>query len=577
MVTATAVHPWKLVGPWYRWSAGDGAVYAGVPEYGRAARPVFQKYADSDFVNAFLADPQHSLRFDDGVPGGSPGEDVGAESGLRKLFLPTHHRFYLVVCELHCDQLGFPRVNRDEVCEAGFVVRRRHTRIETAAAATQVDGWLKSLGAKRRELARVQRREESAATRLERLAARGTISDPDSFFSPAVKQEYAAHKADLEGEIETLVAQLAAAEAKGDVVIEIQGWFGGAHKGYGDWIGVDEDAGDRSEEIFPLYPLVPAPSDPSSPGHHGTIWFGAVPTGSADLDSDGSARFDDRHVYQVECFVRRHRHPCPRKRIRNDCHGELVWSDPTEPYRLAGHFDVDGTNHKPVMVQLPDLADLKDRAALGGGVGMIAPPASTLDYAMPEGDVVPDAGNASGPGGKGVEICFFAIPLITIVAMFLLKIVLPIVVFLFNLWFLLKLKFCIPPSLEIGGGVSADLDVEMAKIELAAELDVSVDLGIDVDVIMDAFESPSIQAQIRPDLLAGMKADLPLDRDDLTREQLERITSFLVDQSTDFSGSIPDDLKNGFAKPPDPNSYPKAALASDAAGLAFYEKEEWPW
>lgn len=52
----------------------------------------------------------------------------------------------------------------------------------------------------------------------------------------------------------------------------------------------------------------------------------------------------------------------------------------------------------------------------------------------------------------GPAICFFSIPLITIIASFVLNLFLPIVVLLFNLWFLLALRFCIPPSFSIAGG-----------------------------------------------------------------------------------------------------------------------------
>ena len=46
------------------------------------------------------------------------------EPRTRKIFLPTHSRFYLIVFELHCDRPGFPSVRRECVAQAGFVVRR---------------------------------------------------------------------------------------------------------------------------------------------------------------------------------------------------------------------------------------------------------------------------------------------------------------------------------------------------------------------------------------------------------------------------------------------------------------------
>jgi hypothetical protein len=84
-------------------------------------------------------------------------------------------------------------------------------------------------------------------------------------------------------------------------------------------------------------------------------------------------------------------------------------------------------------------------------------------------------GKPTGGGLGGFQICFFSIPLITIVAMFLLKLFLPIVVFLFGLFFLLQLKFCIPPSLSATGGLSLKLDALMPKLELDASIDVDVE------------------------------------------------------------------------------------------------------
>ena len=130
-----SVHPWMLVGPWYRWDE------PGVKASGRGSRPAIEKYVTADFVSRFLAEPQRSVKFQDKdwvhevVASSSAFSLTGkeyrkAEPECRKLFLDTHSRFYLVVVELHCDAAGFPSVDRDEVCEAGFVVRRRKPHIE---------------------------------------------------------------------------------------------------------------------------------------------------------------------------------------------------------------------------------------------------------------------------------------------------------------------------------------------------------------------------------------------------------------------------------------------------------------
>jgi len=106
---------------------------------------------------------------------------------------------------------------------------------------------------------------------------------------------------------------------------------------------------------------------------------------------------------------------------------------------------------------MPDLAQLHaDAVRLSpggtGGVRFSSPPQSALNFTSD--------GTKATPAGQpaGTQICSFAIPLITIVAYFVLKLFLPIVVFVFQLWFLLALRFCIPPSVTIDAGLAAKLD-----------------------------------------------------------------------------------------------------------------------
>ena len=125
-------HPWKLTGPWYRGESIGGV--AG----GRHSAPIFQKYAASDFANRIVDEPQRSLKFvsEDFANRLTYDPNHVITRALRqqnpehlKLFLDLHSRFYIVVCSLHCDVAGFPMVKRDQVCEAGFVVRRRFLQV----------------------------------------------------------------------------------------------------------------------------------------------------------------------------------------------------------------------------------------------------------------------------------------------------------------------------------------------------------------------------------------------------------------------------------------------------------------
>ena len=97
-----------IVGPSYSLKPGQPA---------RQSVPHIQKYDSSNLVNDFLKNPTNSRAFNDEdqihalVPRGrfwSYFDHDYVATDSRKLFLDTHKRFYLVVCEVHCDALGFP-------------------------------------------------------------------------------------------------------------------------------------------------------------------------------------------------------------------------------------------------------------------------------------------------------------------------------------------------------------------------------------------------------------------------------------------------------------------------------------
>jgi hypothetical protein len=465
-------HPWMLVGPWYRWPS------PGAPASGRSSVPIIQKYDTSDLVNEFLKNPQHSLQFleqEDRVFEVTPrvpplpllngrrqslSDNVLSNTGIRKLFLDTHKRFYLVVCELHCDMPGFPAVDRNEVCEAGFVIRRRAVQIPQAAE--------KSL--------------RSA------LRNRATVA-----------------------EIQTLAV-------RAGLVSELQGWIPSAFDRIGSWQKVTDEkpAVNITETIHPLYPLIPDPRLAKHAGKGRTIYFGSIPTAAADSDPLGNARFDDHNLYEIRSYVRRHKLPCPKLITRNDCHGPLTWSPPAESFQIASHFDLAGTSNRPVTIQLPDLPALQAQVAADpsigrkGAVKMVAPKASNLEAS----GKIPDLSPA--PGSPGASICFFCIPLITIVASFVLRLFLPMVVFVFQLSWMLALKLCIPPSFSLSAGVAAKLAANAnADLDVGFAADVKADfaanLGTDAANSLDAQFSAGVQANLEVAAAVDLSADLPPD------------------------------------------------------------------
>lgn len=482
-------HPWLLAGPWYRWSRQGVAP--------RETRPEIQKYDTSKHVAAFQADPQLSLAYNDDdlvyetSPLVPPPPVVVATGPLanktkrfekfsrkhkqpltRKLFLDTHKRFYLVVCELHCDAPGFPRARRDDVCQAGFVIRRRFMTYPKSAEkeAAQI---LKRIGALQVELGKLERKPSAARTlrRWEKLPAPGQNGG-----SNGKHDELTAKLGKERLQLKEWAKQSGAAEAH-------EGWIASALEGIGSWEVIEEGPQVLLEQSYPLYPLIPHPDDARNAGQRATLYFGVVPTGSSDADAGGIARYDDEARYEMRCFVRRHREPCPRKPEPNDCNGTLFWSRPSEPYQLAPHFDLTGTANRPLTVQLPDFKDLAAQAAAmppgkASPIKMKQPSSSVLKFSS---DTVPPTGGSVEAAG---QVCSFAIPLITIVAYFLLNLFLPIVVFVFGLWFMLKLKFCIPPSVALSGAVKTELD----KIG-GVDIDVGAGTAVSNAAVLSAHEA----------------------------------------------------------------------------------------
>ncbi len=548
----TIEHDWHLVGPWYRrgssaWRSSED------PGTGAASRPIFQKYASSGFVNEFVKKPWRSLKYTDvdlvynvTANGGDMFSlsTLGREkTSLRKLFLDTHNRFYLVVCELHCDAPGFPSTAREKTCEAGFVVRRRsaaipdevrdevHEKILTMARAKAKLGRLaKSTSARRRRSAPSQVR-----STLDQAAATGQQRQ-------AIKHATAYEKARLE--LEQLVVRY-------KLRTEVSGWVPDDKPGVGTWTKVDEMPAEMEEEALPLYPLIPDPTDAGHAAAGRSLWFGILPVSSADVDTHGFSRYDDRQLYEVRCFVRRHVEACPKKATRGDCMGELVWSKPTENYQLASHFDLDGTSNRQVTVQLPDLQALEAQASSmkfgkGASVRFVSPAKSAMRFTVDGGTPTKDPADTGS-----AQICFFSIPLITIVALFVLRLFLPIVVFVFGLWFLLRLKFCILPTFSLEAGLAFDLQTKFDGM-----LDVDADLQVKVDGAL---------SNLRTEITDGI-----MNEDDGLEGNARAKLAF--DLASDFSESVPDDMEANLR---DPTVHIDAELAQDLPlvtdGLEYYK------
>lgn len=540
---SSAPHPWILTAPWYRWPQ------PGVPASGRGSAPILQKYSSPTLVSEFQKEPQRSLLFNDEdfvhrVEQKSPRPKFSLSSlqrvrtDRRKIFLDSHCRFYLVVVQVSCDQPGLPAVARDKLCQAGFVVRRKVAPAPAAgrqvlAAAlevvSQLEGRIAAL-----EGARPGRR-------------RGRI---EVAIGDHCGEEIARLRAELEVERANLRRQ---AENYG-VRLEVQGWLPSAHANFGEWREVAEEPEQIEETFFPLYPLVPNPADQRHSAHGKTLYYGLLPTGSRDLDEAGNPRFDDRHLYEVRCFVRRRTPCCARGRCA-DCQGELVWSRPTEIYQLAAPMDLTGTSHHPMTVAMPDLPALEAQAAAmrvgeGAGLRMVSPAKSALKFKTDPGDL----GNPGGASTGGPQICSFAIPLITIVASFVINLFLPILVFAFGLWFMLKLKFCILPSFELDAGLAASLSATPPGVDISASLSAGIEGAFGFNLGSEGAD--------------GIKAAYGGD--------VNVLGTLALDLGSDFRAQAPPEIAADF--PPKNPQYPapRQPLPPLSASLEYYPRVEMP-
>ena len=561
---------WTLASPWYRADSVTGAR----ERPGRGA-PIIQKYAASDPVTPFLAEPQRSLRFtgDDLQRHLFDRRHVLLDASNRgseplKLFQPLHARFYLVVCELFCRVPGWPPVAREQVCEAGFVVRRSVPDVPEN---------------QRTELNRLYAEKQRLLSRAEYLAPRALRKETDhrdgverrlrSFWRGAGRQAAQAKLAQLQQDLDGNRSEIRALAGEAEIENRVQGWLAGEHPNIGAW-SPDIEAEPRdpgAEQVFPLFPLTPDPAIDDHSGSGSSLYYGLIPTHSGDIDGSGAPRFDDRSLYHVRCFVRRHQSGCPRTATPGDCKGELIWSQATEGYRLASPYDLDGTSNRPVNIRLPDLDALQvhaKRAGPGGSVGarFDVPPGSALpiktnDMDLPEKALAGD--------GRGDQVCFFAIPLITLVALFVLSIFLPILLFLFQLWFMLRLKLCIPPSIDIDADLAAELEIKGPEIEAKLELDASFEIEIGGAIFSGGGGQASVDAvkmALKDQIAPGGELD-PTHLDNRAIQGLKDEIDADLDNAIDLIQTMGADLASDAVAGED------GTLANGSRGLTYFEAE----
>jgi hypothetical protein len=435
-VNRDSVHGVALRSPWY---VGERGGYDRFDP--QALVPALQKYGSDDFVERLITDPRDSLLFDPvedrwGYPVAVPHAQRGpgrlrfathriCRTALRKLYQPSHNRYYAVVVELYCDQAGLPRPGAADEVEVGFVLRRR--RVQFGASSLRV-----------RTLAR------DLTTQLvaEQTGAIVSAGMNDADLDEVLTSDFAANDFELPPDV--------------TVTTTTDAWLT-SPEGRARWTPVGDDprqlqsdpALRLTELEIPMWRLPPVEGTCERASSR-SLWFGLVPTYSADRadaldDPDrpertdkGSLRFDDASIYEIRCFS--------RKRVpgKENCRPLLTMSEPTEAFRYAPYFDPEGTKNRSVSITMPDFRSLGARAGQPAGTGgttVTSPPGSALNFAN-DGSI-PTSGSADNPRPR---VCTFAIELFTIVAFFLFSLFLPIVVFVFQLWWMLALRFCLPPE-----------------------------------------------------------------------------------------------------------------------------------
>lgn len=133
----------------------------------------------------------------------------------------------------------------------------------------------------------------------------------------------------------------------------------------------------------------------------------------------------------------------------------------------------------------------------------------------------------------GNAICFFSIPLITIIALFVLNLFLPIVVFFFQLWFLLVLRFCIPPQIKFG----ADLDVALAAQPPGIDFDANFAISVNGTALLAA----DLNTQLKANIAKRISEDSGMDPNDVKLGTFSNNALAPLDQSFEDAKNMPQD------------------------------------
>lgn len=185
-------------------------------------------------------------------------------------------------------------------------------------------------------------------------------------------------------------------------------------------------------ELDALFVAALPPPAPAQPGASAISIQGQAtePPPVPKLDARGTTR------YTIRCVYRR-----PQCAPRTD-----VVSDPSDPFQIAGFFDLDAPA-RPINISLPIDTSIKDLRKLRKNVNFLI--SNQLREQMNRVTSLKDALDGKFADGQSLDIgliCSFSIPIITICALLVLMIFISLLNIVF--WWLPFLRICFPIALK---------------------------------------------------------------------------------------------------------------------------------
>jgi len=192
------------------------------------------------------------------------------------------------------------------------------------------------------------------------------------------------------------------------------------------------DAGIQPDALDDLVADALPPLPPADPGAPAISVQGqaAEPPPVPKLDARGTAR------YAIRCVYRR-----PQCAPRTD-----VVSDASEPFQIAGFFDLDAPA-RAITISLPIDTNIKDLRKLRKNVNFLL--SNQLREQMNRVTNLKDALDGKFADGQSVDVgllCSFSIPIITICALLVLMIFISLLNIVF--WWMAFLRVCFPIALK---------------------------------------------------------------------------------------------------------------------------------